>query len=81
MKGTFDPLVESIEIIEEDMESLITWQNDTESVISDLQAFTSSKLLQLHSRYSGCPNFGPQNVSVFGHPLYFEFNARSQNSI
>ena len=41
MKGTFDPLVESIGIIEEDMESLITWQNDTETVISELQVLTS----------------------------------------
>jgi len=37
LEGTFDPLVESIEIIEEDMENLMIWQNGTEEVIIELQ--------------------------------------------
>ena len=40
LEGTFDPLVESIEIIEEDMENLMIWQNGTEEVIIDLQVHT-----------------------------------------
>ena len=39
LEGTFDPLVESIEIIEEDMENLMIWQNGTEEVIIELQVY------------------------------------------
>ena len=37
LEGTFDPLVESIEIIEGDMVNLMIWQNGTEEVIIELQ--------------------------------------------
>ena len=45
LEGTFDPLVESIEIIEGDMENLMIWQNGTEEIITELQVHTQGMLV------------------------------------